>query len=391
MLRLFDDIEHKGDEGKPHSEADFPYLNRIDRIEARRIRKVLEDWFSRYPQKHKTDLRARFRTAEFHSSFFELLLHEILSCINCDITVHPELQDYMTKRPDFLVKLNNSKGFILEATTTTDMSKREQGNENIKDLIYDKINEKLKSRDYFIIIEILATSTETPSISGIATFLAEKLADLNFDEISMQASENSMSNLPHIRYEKKNWVIDFIPWPKPPEARGSTEVRPIIGQSIVFHEVDTWRSIRKAILSKAGYYGKTKMPYVIALNVLRRHVADLEILDALFGQEAVQITKTKTGKPLERITRLPNGVWIRKTGKRNTRVSAVLLFMNVTPWNVPRAKVCLYHNPFAARPYESVLCQLPQFSVQRDQKIVRTEGAALSKILKLGPDWPEEE
>ncbi|MCK4296236.1 MAG: hypothetical protein KAX28_06220 [Candidatus Marinimicrobia bacterium] len=391
MLRLFDDIKHKGEEGKPHSESDFSYLNRIDRIEARRIRKVLEDWFSRYPQEHQTDLRIRFRSTEFHSAFFELLLHEILFCLNCDVKVHPDLQDYKTKRPDFLVKSNNSKRFILEATSTTDMSEREMANEKIKDLIYDKINEKLISPDYFIIIQILATSTETPSSSGIVSFLAERLADLNYNEISMIASEKSMSSLPHFTYEKKNWIIDFIPWPKPPEARGSTELRPIIGQSIAFHEVDTWRAIRDAILSKAGYYGEMNMPFVIALNVLRRHVADLEILDALVGQEAVQFLKTKSGKHLERVIRLPNGVWIGKTGKRYTRVSAVLIFCNTTPWNVTKSKVCLYHNPFAAMPYESVLCQLPQFSVQKDLKIVKTEGTALSKILELGSDWPEEE
>ncbi len=390
-MKLFEDIEHKGEEGKPRSESDFSYLNRIDRVEARRIRAVLEDWFSRYPQEHQTDFRTRFRTSEFHSAFFELLLHEILCSLNCDITVHPELQDCETKKPDFLVKLNNSKGFILEATSTTDMSKKEMGNENIKDLIYDKINEKLKSPDYFIIIEILASSRETPSSSRIVSFLAKKLADLNFNEISILASEKSMSYLPHFRYEEKSWIIDFIAYPKPPEARGGTELRPIIGQSIAFHEVDTWRTIRDAILSKAGYYGEMNMPFVIALNVLRSHVADLEILDALFGQEAVQIIKTESGKPLERIIRLPNGVWIGKTGKRYTRVSAVLLFLNVTPWNVPRAKVCLYHNPFAAKPYESVLCQLLQFSVQKDRKIKRTEGTSLSEILGLSPDWPEKE
>jgi len=207
MLKLFDDIEHKGEEGKPHSEADFPYLNRIDRIEARRIRNVLEDWFSRYPQEHQSNLRTRFRASEFQSAFFELLLHEMLSHLDCNVTIHPELEDEEPKRPDFLVQSYKKAKFLLEATTTSDLSREEKANENIKNLIYDKINEKLRSPDYFIIIEIRQSSKQTPSSSKAVSFLADQLSTLNIDDVRMLASKNNLGCMPCFVYQEKGWEI----------------------------------------------------------------------------------------------------------------------------------------------------------------------------------------
>ena len=78
---LFLDDDHTETGPADYAEKHFSYLNKCGRDECFRVREVLEEWFTRYPEKEKDELRSRFQSGDdthFASAFFELYLHELL-------------------------------------------------------------------------------------------------------------------------------------------------------------------------------------------------------------------------------------------------------------------------------------------------------------------------
>jgi len=121
-MKLFDDFERTFRGPAEYSKSDFDYLNRSDRIEAERIRALLEEWFERYPDQDKVEFASRFRQSDnrqFLSAFFELYLHALLSELDYEIEVHPDLPTSATRSPDFLAMRNGETAFYMEATLAT--------------------------------------------------------------------------------------------------------------------------------------------------------------------------------------------------------------------------------------------------------------------------------
>ena len=150
----------------------------------------------------------------------------------------------------------------------------------------------------------------------------------------------------------------------------------------------TWEAIRDAVVTKGGQYGDVGLPYIVAVNVLQRHLERFTVMQALFGQ--VQITfHISGGKPPEQepASRIPNGAWSSDSGPRYTRVSGALVVNRVNPWNCATADTCLYHNPWAKRPYKSVLNRLPRANPKGNQ-MSWEEGESLDVILGLPRNWP---
>jgi len=57
-------------------------------------------------------------------------------------------------------------------------------------------------------------------------------------------------------------------------------------------------------------------------------------------------------------------------------------------YNIPRAVLRLYHNPWAQNPYQSVLTQLDQ-AIPIDGKIHWQDGKNASTLFELPVTWPE--
>jgi hypothetical protein len=123
------------------------------------------------------------------------------------------------------------------------------------------------------------------------------------------------------------------------------------------------------------------------------HPDEIDIMEALFGKEQFIITFDEQGpsEPVEsRLSRIPNGAWTSQEGPRYTRVSAVLLATQLSPWNIPRANLRLYHNPWAQKVYKSVLTQLPQaVPVQQENRMRNVDGQSNDLIFGLHPLWPD--
>jgi hypothetical protein len=371
-MLLFDDIERSDNSPAAYAEPEFSFLNRSARPAFGRIRHVLDDWFSRYSPEGRSDLCERFRSdidAQHRGAFFELLLHELLLRLGCEVQLHPELGESSGQGPDFLVKSPTCGQFFTEAVVATDESDQKAAARARMNQVYDALN-RMQSPDFFIGMELTGEPVTPPSAECMRSFLQKHLAGLNPDEMAARLEAQGPSGLPRWRYEHDGLTVDFYPIPRPPESRGKPGVRPTTRRLRMPERDKSREAIRQAILKKAGRYGELEHPYVIAVNALGKAVDDTDIFEALPFRE-------------------PDGVWTSPRGPRYTRVSAVLIAVRLLPWNIPRADACLYHNPWAQRAYTCELARLPQ-AVPEGTRMTRSEGESLATLLGLSAEWPEQ-
>lgn len=392
-MRLFDQFERSDLKFAQYSESDFTYMNRTAREDFERIRQKLEEWFSHYPKFEKKDLQAAFRSnidAQHRSALFELLLHEVLIKLNCEIVLHPALPN-TSKHPDFLVKPPEGSPFYLEAVLATTESADEVSSQARINAVYDVINRKVDSTNFFLWVDVEGSPESPPSANRIASFLNKELAQLDPEQIADSYESGGMDTLPSWRFEYDGWVVNFQPIPKKPAARSRKGTRPIGAQSTGICSVDHRTPIREAINKKAGRYGELDLPYIIAVNVLEA-VDNTDIIEALFGKEQYTITFTQS-HPIEisdtQISRVPDGAWTSNKGLKNTRVSAVLVAKQLSPWRLSKGNVRLYHNPMAQKPYFSVLNRLPQ-AVVENNRMKYVDGESIGSILGISSSWPED-
>lgn len=126
-MRLFEDKLRNTIEHKTSSKAMFTYLDESSHSKAEYLRKLLNRFFETFnlnstPEETKEIYqRIKSNNDEFHSAFFELMIHFILINQGYELEIHPTL-DNCSKKPDFLVKHKNGENFYLELVTVQDVS-----------------------------------------------------------------------------------------------------------------------------------------------------------------------------------------------------------------------------------------------------------------------------
>jgi hypothetical protein len=117
-MGLFSKIERDDQGLARRSASQYAYLDRSARPEAYKVRSLIESWLDNYPIEGRTKLLGDLRSKsdiQHLAGFFELLIHQMYFQAGAHIRVEPELPD-STKRPDFLIGLENSS-FYLEVTS----------------------------------------------------------------------------------------------------------------------------------------------------------------------------------------------------------------------------------------------------------------------------------
>ena len=160
-------------------------------------------------------------------------------------------------------------------------------------------------------------------------------------------------------------------------------------RSMGFNHIDHRTPIRDSIIKKGRKYGELDLPYVVAVNATEP-VDETDIMEALYGKEqySMEISDDNTVITEPKMTRVPDGAWVGPKGHRYTRISAVLLVTRLTTWNIPRTILRLYHNPWAKKPYQSVLTRLHQ-AIPENGEIHWLDGENASTLFGLPPSWPE--
>lgn len=387
-MRLFDDIERTITRPKNYNESRFEYLNRSARKDYSKIRDLLEGWFNHYPSAHQEDLQSRFRgdDQEHIGAFYELYLHELLTSLDYERTIHPEMEDVST-HPDFKVT-TDKQTFYLEATIAA-QSEQEIAEEARKNQVYDVLN-RMDSPNFFVGLDIQGNPETTPPGSDLRKCVKEKFSDLDPDKISEKYEEDNREALPEWNWKHEDWKVTFFPIPKKPEFRGETESRPIASKiEGGFFIPDV--GIKRSIKDKASKYGDLDIPYIIAVNTWNKFGAgEFEVMNALFGELQVNIRVYEGDRDSESSTqRKPNGAWIGPKGPRNRRVSGLLFANNLNPWNVSRQTPILWHNPWAKKELNEKVWPFPQnIPSEKSGEYQLKDGLENHKVLDIYPGWP---
>jgi hypothetical protein len=358
MIRLFDAVGRTDTTPRKYSEKQFKFLNRSARKRDERIRELLETWFGEYPATDQHELKRRFESAKaqsYESAFFELSVYAILKRLGCTLTPHPVIPG-TTNRPEFLVCEPDASSCFVEARLAGGESAAEAAANNLKDMIYDVLNYRIDTHDFFVDVDIRGTPTKQPSAKQIAAFVQRQLEAVDADEIIAGGVECIPCWELNI---DESCSIEFRPIPRKPDVRSKKPWRPV-GMTTKSGWVDDVTPIQNAVLEKANRYGTMSKPYVVAVNSMAFVLEHDDIAAAL------------------------TGLWAHERVKQ---VSAVLLASWLMPISAAHAEIGLYHNPAAERPYSGVLTALPQ-GITEAGEISMVEGRTLGDIFGLADGWP---
>ena len=389
-MPLFDQIVRIETRARRQNESDFEYLNTSARPGITAMRDLLENWFERVPDAAKADIRGRFRNhseVQHKSAFYELFWHELLRSCGYDVEIHPVL-DGVATNPDFLALQDGVPQFYLEATLA--MPPGDPGADRRLAELHDTLD-RMDSPDFFLEIQYRGSPEGNIRGRALRERLERWLRQLDFDEISRLYQEGSYESIPGFTWAEQGLSLTFTPMPKDPEVRGQAGARavgvvmPMAGRMVRTHD-----DIRAAIEGKAAKYGALELPLVVAVNVMDDFCDDIDISNALFGEERVVAVRQPDGQCRdERGTRIPNGAWRGRAGPRNTLVSAVVITHQLSPSTLRVCAVEVIHNPWAAHPLPPGSLPFPQRSVSLpDGQVHRRPGTIAADLLDIPQLWP---
>lgn len=377
-MTLFDDIERDELQTGTRFVSLFRDINYYDWAGADKARNRLESWFEKYPDPHKTDLRARFRSGDDYNheaAFFEVFLHELLIRLGFSLTVHPEIPD-TEDRPDFLACRDNQR-FYLEATVTGKEAGPYTRNRNEQDVI-NKLN-RLSSPNFRMTIHIQGKLSQTLSYDRVVCPFRKLLDDNEPDEVQRKINEHGRNEAPSKRIKCGGWSLEGWLWPISPKQRRKGLERPFIIGNHRAQRTDCVTPVRKAIKNKAKKYGELDAPFIVAVHSRDPFYHDRDHdMEVLFGNERLLYFEDQPDLP-PKLDCKHNGIW-----PGQSRIDAFLRFYGVDLRNLwHSATACLYVNPYKSGPGLPVnFFRLPH-AMGRDGKMEWSEGEEITEILGI--------
>jgi hypothetical protein len=387
-MLVFDDGPWDLSGGADHLVSHFDYLNSSDRVEASRVRTVLEEMVGRYPPAAQDGLRHRLRSIDDNthlSAFFELALHDLVLRVGCTVLeVEPDLQE--TRRsPDFLVETPQGQRFYLEATLATGRSRSEEGGERRLREALQAI-ESVHSTDFFLDLHISGTPTAPVRGRQIRRRLESWLHGLDYEQVR-RIWNGDAGGIPVFTYEQHGVRFRISAVPRR-LSRGSLQGSRAIGSRMLAPlSVQPLEPIRNAILDKATRYGQLDAPYVVAVNAMSDYADADDAIDAVFGTPGTLIRRTADGYE-DHPGRERDGVWLGAGGPTKTRVSAVFSTERLNPWSLAQRRARAILNPWAGRPLSSSPFQTDVVDVH-ERRLRRSPGLSLQELFRLPEGWPE--
>jgi hypothetical protein len=388
--RVFDDMARTEARPKRDAEPLFGYYNSSARACIARVRALLESWFDLFPTQGRRDLRARLRSADdlsFQSALFELYLHQLVLGMGYRAELHPEVPG-SRNHPDFLVKDDDAPLFYLEGTLAAS-SRDEQAAANRAAVVYNTLNE-MDAPNFFLSVDVHGAPASSPPGARLRHDLEKWLAGLDPDEAGRSYRETGFDALPTFSWSHDGWRLDFQPIPKSLGCRGRPGVRPI-GARTWSGWVESHPAIRRAVITKSGKYKNLQLPLVAAVDVRDESADEIDVMNALVGEECWTIIHSRDGTHSEpQEARKPNGAWLGPNGPQHRRVSAVLIAHHLNPWRIGEPPL-LVHHPWAFQPLDPELWPLRQWVPDNAVGRYQTRpGRTPTDLLGLPHPWPPE-
>ncbi len=378
---LFDDRRRSDSSPALYSEDSFTFLNRAAGEAWERIRDVLDDCYSAFPD-GDGDLRARFRSTDprqHYAAWWELYLHQLLRMLDFKVTVHPEMAG-TSGRPDFLAE-RGIDSFYVEAVTIFSGIVATGRRGRLEAAVQDVVN-TIDASEFMVGLAYEQVGQSMPAKSAITRPIEEWLATLDADEL-LEAHENGTIGDTQL-IEFGDWELRLRPIARSREFRGRPDNRLIgMGPTSAGFTNDTLQ-IARALTRKKRRYGIPDRPLVVAALPMNGFVDDRDVQNALFGSEAVRM-HVATGATT--MVRSPDGVWVGKRGPAAKRMSALLMGVGITPNTCATKMPQLWHH---FDPTHALDVDLP-FSTARvvDEAIQFSDATrSASDVFGLPPDWP---
>lgn len=375
-----------------YQETEFEYLQTSDRPEMARARELMNHWFADYPDEHKQELQSRFKSGplECASPFFELLLHALFVALGATVEVHPAIGANGVvgtgKRPDFLVSLKSGYAFYLEARVATGLSVAEAGAETRLHKLKRDVNARLKTTDYFLIVEERDIGPSQPSATALATLLDLHLQSLDPRAVISAASDVGARAALAFPWRWDGWDLVFHPFPRKADA-SPPSCGSIAGSMAPPRFTRAHEDIRTAVARKTSRYGTLDLPFVIAVNAMDFAAGPDDFVDALYGREIFSVAAGAAGPTEVGCTRERDGVWPGAPSSSARRVAAVLGGCGLVPTTAACGSVVLYRNPLNQLPEGTGLECLPACWLDGGSPAT-SGGCSLGHLFGLPLGWP---
>lgn len=382
MLKLFPLKERIDLDAAFHNENTYNYYNRSARKEISKVRNLLNEWFSTYPENEQNELKARFKKT-FSSAFFELFIYQLFSNLGFQITIHPKIPG-SSKKPDFLL-IKGECQFYLEAKEARDISQEEQAQNNMINQLYDQLS-KVRLSNFLIYIEELnLKSKKQPATKNIIKQIEEEATKHDPIIITKQIEREGLEGNKKFTYEDDDLklIISLIPIIKDttdPDSERAIGMYPF--ESINGGAQD---SIKDSFFKKAKRYGILDKPYFICINAIGiKGNAEFDAENALWGS----LSWTWSTNPLNRDgrwTRSRDGIFLDETGPRSQHVSGVLI-TKAFESNLHNVPYWFAKHPYPKTDFNFEVFDLSYFFVENGQ-IQKKEGKSTGQILGLESNW----
>ena len=301
-MKLFDDMKRTDCSFGMLDESLFAYLNECASLEAARIRRFTEKWYEKFPERGQPGIRGEFRSGldyKLQGAFFELVLHQLLSRMGCDVESHPSVEKVSTK-PDFLAR-SIDRSILLEAKIVdpeTRPFRRKKNEQKIIDILGT-----LFSPNFNIGVDFTGRLSKSFAKSEIHGKFSRLIEENDPDEVQEIVDEQGTSGAPFITLSDNSGAFTGRLYPIPARQRTSDQSRCIKVFPSVAHRMDTIHPIRSALKKKAQRYGKPLLPIVIAINPIDPYFRGREAeAQVLYGDQHYSVD---TGETIRR----RNGFW----------------------------------------------------------------------------------
>jgi hypothetical protein len=388
-MTVYTDLEGDLDGSMPENMDNSEYLARSNREPAKRIRRVINDWLSRYPasEQHEIIARLHSRNEQDHqSAFFELMIHEIFISQGWQGEAHPDIPN-STRKPDFKFSKNNQE-IIVEAKIVMRRSAEEHAAIRRLNTMLDTINRHVSAERFFIGINTVGLPNTEIRSRLLATRLQAWLSQLDYN----QALTLMRQGTPEIyNFQEGDFSVVFEALPRNPEQ--ATDDDRVIGVMNYGHDggwLQTGTSLKGAIENKARAYGQFNMPYIIATNVWEFY-GDIasDSLEALYGSEQIQHRLFVNGDNELTETRAEDGCFGTPSNPRKTNVSGVLAVNNASPWAVANRKLVYIPHVWSSFPMHSPVENTLNAVYNSDLDGFQYENSGLLyELLNLPEHWP---
>lgn len=371
---------------KRESESNFTFVDRCALPFVANTRRLLEQYISNFPAGERDELIARMRSGDdthYKSATFEVLLHEILRRLGCELRCHPILPNGSLARPDFLVHTPSGEEFYLEAVLASEKGLHKETN-GIKEAVLWQFYEHTHP-SFMVSVRTSGLPTTQPSAKKLLNQVVNWLNSLDPDLVDHDIKTYGWDVVPKLEWRHEDWSLVFSPIPIIPERRGSGG--PIMG--MITGEggwVNTWTPIKEAIEHKSRKYGLLDKALLIAINLDTIGLKRMDEMQALYGEERLLISiGDEDGQPT--LARAPNGAWRGPSGPRGKRASGAWLFNNLSMYTLGDAKQTVYFHPWPNIELPSILRTFPSAEVSHEQ-VNWADGRSVAELLGITNGWP---